>query len=1001
MQGFTTRQLRRWTVLAMGLAATLPCLAQYTSDIDIYSGTSTSDPPNVLILLDNTANWNNAFTNEIAAMVSTINALPAGKFRVGLMLFTETGNPNNNVDGGYLRAAIRPLDAAYKTTFTNMLGSLDKLGDKSNGGKAGKTMAEAYYYFTGAAPNSGNNKVKADYAGNASGTAFSNAIYAQPNNALPSFAGSPYRSPLVDACARNYIIYISNGAAQDNNSDNTDASTRLSAAYAAAGLARPADITDLSPNGSQSNFADEWARFMKKSPSNITTYTMDVDRVTTGQGPGWSALLGSMAVNSGGEYFAVSSAGTDIAEKLVSIFNQLQASDSVFSSASLPVSVNARGTYQNQVFMGMFRPDPDSRPRWRGNLKQYQFGYDVPTDTLFLAGADGKAAVSGASGFISPTAISFWTSPSTFWAKDPMGTPPSASDSPDGEVVEKGGVAQLIRSAYATNQATRNLYTCIGCATGTNLATSTSARFSTSNSSLTSTLDTSTINWVRGTNNAAEVGPTTTPATTIRPSVHGDILHSRPAVVNYGGNTGVVVFYGSNDGMLRAINGNQSGNDAGAELWGFILQEHFGKLQRLHDNTPDIRLSTTLVIDETSASKPQPRDYFVDGPISVYQKVNADGSNAKVYLYVGMRRGGRFIYALDVTDPTQPKFLWRKSNTDTDSRLSVLGQTWSEPRVAKIKGHADPVLVMGGGYDAAAEDAATPGSTTMGNAVYVLDAFTGSVLKRFDTARSVPADVTLVDSDYDGYTDRAYAVDTGGNIYRIDLETPSSSAVSDWGIYKLAALAGTDTRKFFYAPDVVPTKTFTAVQVGSGDREKPLKGTTAGTDRFFTVFDDRTAKGTATSFTPILPGSLGLSGSTTDNMTNGCYFPMTAGEKVVNAATTFRGQTYFGTNKPTPPGNTCSANLGEARTYAAPLFCRAPASQKLNGGGLPPSPVAGFVTITYTQTNADGTTSEVTKQKEFVIGAPNPKESGIEAGKSTATLGIPRKRRFWYQENAR
>jgi len=83
------------------------------------------------------------------------------------------------------------------------------------------------------------------------------------------------------------------------------------------------------------------------------------------------------------------------------------------------------------------------------------------------------------------------------------------------------------------------------------------------------------------------------------------------------------------------------------------------------------------------------------------------------------------------------------------------------------------------------------------------------------------------------------------------------------------------------------------------------------------------------------------------------------------------------------------------------LFCRAPTSQKLNGGGLPPSPVAGFVTINYTQTNADGTTSVVTKQKEFVIGAPNAKESGIEAGKSTATLGVPRKRRFWYQENAR
>lgn len=1000
MQGLSTRQMRRWTVLALGLVMTLPSLAQYTSDIDIYSGTSTSDPPNVLILLDNTANWNNAFTNEIAAMVNTINALPANRFRVGLMLFTETGNPNNSIDGGYVRAAIRPLDTSYKTTFTQLLQSLDKLGDKSNGGKAGKTFAEAYYYFTGAAPNSGNNKLKADYAGNSSGTAFSNAVYAMPNNALPSLAGSPYRSPMVDACARNYVIYISNGAAQDNSSDNTDASTRLSAAYAAASMTRPVDITGLSPNGSQGNFADEWARFMKNSPSNITTYTMDVDPITTGQGPGWSALLSSIAVNSGGEYFAVSSAGTGLAEKLLSIFNQLQASNSVFSSASLPVSVNARGTYQNQVFMGMFRPDGNGHTRWRGNLKQYKFGYDVPTDTLFLAGADGNPAVSGASGFISPTTISYWTSPSTFWANEMMGTPPSASDSPDGEVVEKGGVAQQIRSSYATSQTGRNLFTCLSCSSGTNLSTNTTALFDTSNTSLTSKLDATTINWVRGTNNAGEIVPTTSPVTTIRPSVHGDILHSRPAVVNYGGATGVVVFYGSNDGLLRAVNGNQTGTDAGKELWGFIPEEHFAKLQRLRNNTPDIRLSTTLVLDESSPGKPLPRDYFVDGPISVYQKVNADGTNAKVYLYVGMRRGGRFLYALDVTDPTQPKFLWRKSNTDTDTQFNVLGQTWSEPRIARIKGNDNPVLIMGGGYDAAAEDAATPGTTSMGNAVYVLDAFTGSVIKRFDTERSVPADVSLMDSDYDGYTDRAYAVDTGGNVYRIDFEKSSSSAVSNWGIYKLASLAGGNTRKFFYAPDIVPTKTFTAVQVGSGDREKPLKATTAGTDRFFTVFDDRTDKGTPASFTAIVASALGESGTSQD-MSSGCYISMQAGEKIVNAATTFRGQTYFGTNKPVQATQMCTANLGEARTYSAPLFCRAATSQKLNGGGLPPSPVAGFVTITYTRSNPDGSTTEVTKQKEFVIGAPNSKESGIEAGKSTAILAIPRKRRFWYQENAR
>lgn len=1009
------RRLRNWAVWGLGLVAALPAVAQYTSDIDIYSGTSTTDPPNVLLLVDNTANWNSAFTNEISALVSTINALPANQFRVGLMLFTESGNPNSNIDGAYVRAAIRNMDDAYKAKFMALLNSLHVLNDKSNGGKAGLTMAESYYYFTGAAPYSGNQKVKTDYTGNVSGpTAASNLIYQEPNNALSSFAGSPYNSPVLNGCARNYIIYISNGAAQDNNSDNTNASNRLSAAYTAAGLTRPADLV-ITPNGSQTNVADEWTRFMKASPANITTFTLDVDPVTTGQGPGWSALLSSMAVQSGGEYFKVSSSGTQLAEKLAAIFNQIQAVNSVFSSASLPVSVNSRGTYLNQVFMGMFRPDADAKPRWRGNLKQYKFGYDVTNDVLFLADSAGNPAISGATGFISPTAVSYWTGASSFWTNQKMGVPLSASDSPDGEVVEKGGVAQQIRTAYATTQATRNIYTCLSCSTNTNLATSSATQFSTVNSSsLTalssdSTLRDQIINWVRGTDNAGDESGPGSP-TTIRPSVHGDVLHSRPAVVNYGTaeNPNIVVFYGTNDGMLRAINGNQTGTEAGQELWSFIPEEHLPKIKRLRDNTPEVRLSTTTVVDETSLSKPQLRDYFVDGPITVYQKVAIDGSNTKVYLYSTMRRGGRFLYALDVTNPAQPKYLWRRSHTDSDTRFSKLGQTWSEPRVAKLKDRTNPVLIMGGGYDAAAEDLATPGTTTMGNAVFVLDAFDGTLIKRFDTDRSVTADIGLMDSDLDGFTDRAYAVDTGGNIYRIDLETSSSTSSSAWDIYKLAALQGGSTaRKFFFAPDVVPTPTFTAIMVGSGDREKPLQLTSS--DAFFTVYDDRMAKGTPSSIpSPIIladqeyqeidVGKVGKLG-TSENMDAGCFIKLALGEKVVNASTTFRGTTYFGTNKPTPPApNVCKANLGEARTYAAPLFCRTPYSEKLEGGGLPPSPVAGFVTITYTPPDGG---EPVTKQKDFIIGAPNTKKSAIETGKSTGALSTPRKRRYWYQENAR
>ena len=45
----------------------------------------------------------------------------------------------------------------------------------------------------------------------------------------------------------------------------------------------------------------------------------------------------------------------------------------------------------------------------------------------------------------------------------------------------------------------------------------------------------------------------------VRLSVHGDVAHSRPLPVNYGGSTGVVVYYGANDGGLRAVRRRRKG----------------------------------------------------------------------------------------------------------------------------------------------------------------------------------------------------------------------------------------------------------------------------------------------------------------------------------------------------------------------------------------------------------------------------------------------------------
>lgn len=1003
-----THALSSWVrkcLLCLGFMLSGGAQAQYTSDIDIYSAAGSGETPNVLFVLDNTANWSQAFENEIAALIDAFNALPVDKFRVGFMLFTETGGDNNNTAGGYVRSAIRPLDADYRTKLSAMLSGLDRLGDRSSGGKAGITMAEAYYYLSGKAPFAGNGKAKTDFSGNVFGNAQSRAIYNLPGNALASKNGNRYAAPIAGGtCDRTYIIYISNGAVQDNSSDTDLASEFLDAAYRQEGLTRPPEVVINGASGSASNKADEWVRFMRQSSLGVTTFTIDVDPVRTGQGPGWTALLKSMSAVSGGEYFAVNSGvggGREIQLALSSIFNQMLAADSVFASASLPASTNARGSFKNQVYFGTFRPDQRAAPRWRGNLKQYKFSYDPTTDTLALSDANGNPAVTGATGFFSPSAESYWTTDSTFWSNQLIGTPPSASDLPDGEVVEKGGVAQRLRIQHATTQANRKVFTCVGCATNTNLATNAGAEFVTSNNAITSaglavpdaTTRTALIDWVRGTDNRGdELGPGGT--TTVRPSVHGDVLHARPAVVDYGGEIGVVVFYGSNDGMLRAVNGNNVAN-GGNELWGFVPQEHFPRLKRLYANSPAVRLSTTLVLDEAASDRPTPRDYFVDGPISIYQKLNAAGTTERAILYFGMRRGGRFLYALDVTNPVQPRFLWKKTNAD----ITGLGQTWSEARVTRIRGNTNPVLIMGAGYDAAAEDAASPGITTMGNAVLVLDAFTGELLKSFETDRSVPADVTIVDSDADGFVDRAYAVDVGGNIYRIDFEKDVEGDAEDWGMYKLAALAGGSTRKFLYPPDVVVTRRFTAVMAGSGDREKPLA--TISADAFFTVFDRNTSKVPPLIIpTAITTTDLAAVGSITD-ATQGCFLSMDVrGEKIVNAPVTVGGITYFSSNRPLP-ATACRANLGQAKVYAAPLFCRLPQVEILTTGGLPPSAVAGTVEVAYIQTNADGTTSERQRRVPFIIGGINSKGSPIEATKVTPLISPQRKRSYWYLENSR
>ena len=1033
------------TILAAVLV--ICCSAPRAEDIDLFvsAPAGVGGLPNVLFIVDNTANWTQAFENEISALVSVFDDLPTNsdgtaKFNIGVMFAAETGGADNNIAGGYVRAAMRPMTVDNKTKYSAMLAALDVGKDKGNSGQASLVMAEAYNYFSAGTPYSGNNKAKADYTGNTAAdwsgsmttpasTAAMTAIYALEGNALSSKSATSYYSPVALACTKNFIIYISNGPSQDNNSVRAQANSMLAAAGGST-----AQIS-LSPSGSQSNVSDEWARFMHEvSALTIATYTIDVDPVLTGQGPGWTAVLKSMAKEGGGEYAAVSSTANadEIKNAVNNALSEIQAINSVFASVSLPVSVNHQGTYLNQVYVGMFRPDERASPRWMGNLKQYKLGLNS-SDQLRLLDANSNSAINNQTGFVTECARSFWSVENDYWDFDPQGgclplADTQESDAPDGNIVEKGAAGNMLRT---WNPGTRALKTCAP-AFGSCTGAATLTNFTDSNSAITQSLlgaadageRTDLIQWARGFDLDDENENSQT--SDMRASVHGDIVHSRPVAVDFGtaGAPKVVVFYGGNDGVFHAINGNRQGSigsvGPGNELWAFMPPEFYGNIKRLRDNT--IKVSFPNV----TTGSPLPKPYGIDGTITAHK----DASNA--WIYASMRRGGRALYAfdVDVSNPASITLKWKVgcgdnfqidgtvSDANCTAGFTNIGQTWSAAKVFKASGHgsgSSPMLIMGGGYDPCEDASPNTCSSTKGNSIYVLDANTGALLKTFTTDRSVIADVVVV-PDSAGLAKYAYAADLGGNVYRINI---GGDAPADWTSIKIASLGCdspatcTESRKFMFAPDILEDGNGYILLLGSGDREKPLNVGNTVDNYFFMVKDQPADAAWLTNETGNCGGVatlcrdslLGISSSATPSAADlstkkGWYLAMRPTEQVVTSAITIFGTVTFSTHEPTvASANACTSGLGTARVYNISYANAESANGSTNPDGtknryeelppdigLPPSPVAGMVTLDDGQT------------VPFCIGCSDtsPLESEEPEVPAAGIPGQSKRRIYWY-----
>lgn len=203
-----------------------------------------------------------------------------------------------------------------------------------------------------------------------------------------------------------------------------------------------------------------------------------------------------------------------------------------------------------------------------------------------------------------------------------------------------------------------------------------------------------------------------------------------------------MVYVGANDGMLHAFEA-----DSGKELWAYLPTAVMPKLYRLADK----QYATS-------------HQYFVDSTPFV-QDIKV-GSEWRTVLIGGLGAGGRAYYALDVTDPTDPKALWEFTNDN-------LGYTFGQPEIGKLR-NGKWVAVLPSGYNNV-----NPGDGK--GRIFVLDAYTGQPVAGLANGLATSAGSTTTpaglghirgwvnDARLDNTIERVYGGDNLGNVWRFDI----------------------------------------------------------------------------------------------------------------------------------------------------------------------------------------------------------------------------------------
>ncbi len=707
-------------------------------------------------------------------------------------------------------------------------------------------------------------------------------------------SGVTYTSPIEYSCQRNYVIIITDGEPtyDQNNILATAIGDRDGDHREPIGA-----VNDPHYPSYGSDYLDDVARYLydtdlrtdMNGTQNVVTYTIGFTVNND--------LLNRTAQQGHGKYFYSQNA-QELASAFQNIIDEILSKTSSFVAPVVPVSRMERTQSGDKIYLALFKPV--SNRMWSGNIKKYGIAQQYSSDNTIRPGdiidANGQLALD-TSGQFYETAHSFWTSSGVL----------------DGGDAEKGGVGEVLmnRDYSVFDPSTgkpRNIYTYLK--SDPHLANPTN-RFDTTNITpsmlgLGSDSDPAAqsardklIKFVYGYDAYDDDGNGVTDEK--KDWILGAFLHSRPLVIHYGTSdtSQSVVFAGSNDGMLHAFD-----DSSGAELWGFIPPDLVNKLHALHEDV---------------------LESFVDGSPKAYVTRDISGTITKAILVFGERRGGNRYYALDVTIPSAPKYLWEINPDLTGSPYAEMGQTWSTPYVGKIAyGTGEKwVAFVGGGYDDG-QDNAIPPADVKGRAVYVIDVLDGSLIKRFSNAEipgmtySFPSDIMRIDTDDDLKIDRLYVGDMGGRMWRFDIGNTDPASWTAKIIF-----TGASGTKIFYSPDVtMEMGGYEMLFFGTGDRENP-KGTSP-VDRLYAIKDKNPSTSlTESNLYDVTSDELQADGTTAARKaeilqallnSNGWFIqllPTSSGEKCLSNTVVIAKTAFYTTFTPGAGGETDPCHVGE------------------------------------------------------------------------------------------